>query len=30
MPKKATDPFMGDLWNALIADQLGPAGHRTG
>jgi hypothetical protein len=30
MPRKATDPFMGDLWNALIADTLGPGGHRTG
>ncbi len=30
MPKKTTDPFMGDLWDALIADKLGPAGHETG
>jgi hypothetical protein len=30
MPKKSSDPFMGGLWNALIADQLGPAGLKTG
>ena len=30
MPKKSTDPIMGDLWNALIADDLGPAGQQTG
>ncbi len=29
MPKKSVDPFMGGLWNALIADRLGPAGHET-
>lgn len=30
MPKKATDPFMAGLWNALVADALGPASHATG
>jgi len=30
MPKKSTDPFMGGLWNALIADKLGPGGNQTG
>lgn len=30
MSKKATDPFMGDLWSALVADKLGPGGHETG
>ena len=30
MPKKSTDPFMGALWTALIADDLGPGGNRTG
>ncbi|MDQ7248201.1 hypothetical protein [Dongia sedimenti] len=30
MPKKSTDPFMDALWSALIADELGPAGNRTG
>ncbi len=30
MPKKSTDPFMGGLWEALIADQLGPGGNQTG
>jgi hypothetical protein len=30
MPKKSSDPFMGGLWNALIADKLGPAGLETG
>jgi len=29
MPKKSTDPFMGGLWEALIADKLGPGGHDT-
>jgi len=29
MPKKVTDPFMGGLWDALVAGQLGPAGHQT-
>lgn len=29
MPKKSTDPFMGALWTALIADDLGPGGNRT-
>ena len=29
MPKKATDPFMGGLWDALVADQLGPGGNQT-
>ena len=29
MAKKATDPFIGDLWDSLIADKLGPAGHET-
>jgi hypothetical protein len=29
MPKKSTDPFMGGLWNALVADQLGPGGNQT-
>ncbi|GAB2179132.1 hypothetical protein [Dongia sp. agr-C8] len=30
MPKKSTDPFMGALWEALVADKLGPGGHDTG
>lgn len=30
MPKKSTDPFMDALWSALIADDLGPGGNRTG
>lgn len=30
MPKKATDPFMDELWSALVADKLGPGGHETG
>jgi len=30
MPKKATDPFMDNLWSALVADKLGPGGHETG
>ena len=30
MPKKSTDPFMGSLWSALVADNLGPGGHQTG
>lgn len=30
MPKKSTDPFMDALWSALVADDLGPAGNRTG
>jgi hypothetical protein len=30
MPKKSTDPFMSALWSALIADDLGPGGSRTG
>ena len=30
MPKKSTDPFMGALWEALVADKLGPAGLETG
>ena len=30
MPKKSTDPFMGGLWEALIADKLGPGGNETG
>ncbi len=30
MPKKSTDPFMGGLWEALTADQLGPGGNQTG
>lgn len=30
MPKKATDPFIGDIWDALVADKLGPGGHQTG
>jgi hypothetical protein len=30
MPKKSTDPFMGGLWEALIADRLGPGGNETG
>jgi|AraplaMF_Col_mMF_1032025.scaffolds.fasta_scaffold00148_10 hypothetical protein len=29
MPKKSTDPFMGGLWEALIADKLGPGGNET-
>jgi hypothetical protein len=29
MPKKSTDPFMGGLWNALVADKLGPGGNAT-
>lgn len=29
MAKKAIDPFIGDLWNALVADKLGPGGHQT-
>ena len=29
MPKKSTDPFMAGLWEALIADKLGPGGHDT-
>ena len=30
MPKKSIDPFMTGLWDALIADKLGPGGHETG
>ena len=30
MAKKSTDPFMGGLWEALVADKLGPAGLETG
>jgi hypothetical protein len=30
MPKKSTDPFMSALWTALLADELGPGGNRTG
>ena len=30
MPKKSTDPFMGGLWEALVADKLGPGGNETG
>jgi hypothetical protein len=30
MPKKSTDPFMGGLWEALVADKLGPGGNVTG
>jgi hypothetical protein len=30
MPKKSTDPFMSGLWNALVADNLGPGGNQTG
>src|SRR4051794_6567119 len=30
MPKKSTDPFMGALWSALVADKLGPGGNQTG
>jgi hypothetical protein len=30
MPKKSTDPFMGGLWDALVADKLGPGGNATG
>jgi hypothetical protein len=30
MPKKSTDPFMSALWSALLADELGPGGNRTG
>jgi hypothetical protein len=30
MPKKSTDPFMSALWSALVADDLGPGGNRTG
>jgi hypothetical protein len=29
MAKKSTDPFMGGLWNALVADKLGPGGNAT-
>ena len=29
MAKKSTDPFMSDLWDALVSDKLGPAGHET-
>jgi len=29
MPKKSTDPFMGGLWEALIADKLGPGGSTS-
>jgi len=29
MPKKLTDPFMGALWSALVADDLGPGGQKT-
>lgn len=29
MPKKSTDPFMAGLWEALIADKLGPGGNET-
>jgi hypothetical protein len=29
MPKKSTDPFMGALWEALVADKLGPGGNET-
>jgi hypothetical protein len=29
MAKKTTDPFMRDLWESLVADKLGPAGHET-
>jgi hypothetical protein len=30
MPKKSTDPFMEALWEALVADKLGPGGNATG
>jgi hypothetical protein len=30
MAKKSTDPFMGALWEALVADKLGPGGNATG
>ena len=30
MPKKSSDPFMAELWTALIADKLGPGGHEAG
>jgi hypothetical protein len=30
MPKKSTDPFMAGLWEALVADKLGPGGNETG
>jgi hypothetical protein len=30
MAKKSTDPFMGALWEALVADKLGPGGNQTG
>jgi hypothetical protein len=30
MAKKSTDPFMSDLWSALVSDKLGPGGHQTG
>jgi len=30
MPKKSTDPFMAGLWEALIADKLGPGGNQSG
>jgi len=30
MPKKTTDPFIGDIWDALVADKLGPGGQQTG
>jgi len=29
MAKKSTDPFMAALWEALVADKLGPGGHET-
>lgn len=29
MPKKSTDPFMAGLWEALVADKLGPGGNET-
>ena len=30
MAKKAIDPFIGGLWDSLVADKLGPGGHQTG
>src|SRR4051812_46469910 len=30
MAKKSSDPFMSNLWSALIADNLGPGGNQTG
>jgi len=29
MAKKATDPFMAELWSAMLEEKLPPGGHET-